>query len=164
MKSPALNRILEKAPPESLAALSVGAFLRRDNTELERIYGALPSQGNASRHEFFIRHHAMTESILLWTVEYWKTAATVNTCLAASIALPLAATGGGDESAIATFLMNANKAKQATLIEAMRRICAETGIAFEDVAAFAEIDTDIDSKPIRKLISEYVEMFGVTGA
>lgn len=159
MKSPALNRILEKSPPESLAALSVSAFLRRDNTELERIYGALPSHGRVSRNEFFIRHHAMTESILLWSVEYWKTVATVQTCLAGS----LAADGGGDETAVASFLLNAHKAKQATLIEAMRRICADNGIHFEDVAAFAEVETDIDAEPIPKLTPEYVELYGVAG-
>lgn len=159
MKSPALNRILEKTPAESLAALSVGAFLRRDNTELERIYGALPSQSKTSRNEFFIRHHAMTESILLWSVEYWRTVATINTCLAVS----LATNGGGDETTVASFLLNAHKAKQATLIEAMRRVCADAGIDFEDVAAFAEVDTGIDAKPIPKLIPEYVDMFGVVG-
>lgn len=159
MKSPTLNRILEKSPPESLAALSVGAFLRRDNTDIGRIYGALPSQVRASRHEFFIQHHAMTESILLWSVEYWKTVATINSCLAVSVA----ANRGGDERPIANFLLNAHKAKQATLIEAMRRICTDTGIAFEDVATFAEVDADIDAKPIPKLIPEYIELFGVAG-
>lgn len=159
MKSPALNRILEKTPAESLAALSVSAFLRRDNTEIERIYGALPSHGRVSRGEFFIRHHAMTESILLWSVEYWKTVATVRTCLAVSVA----ADGGGDETTVASFLLDAHKAKQATLIEAMRRICADTGLDFEDVAAFAEVDGDVDAKPIPKLIQEYVELFGVVG-
>lgn len=159
MKSPALNRILEKSPPECLAALSVGAFLRGDNTEMERIYGALPSQGRESRYEFFIRHHAMTESILLWAMEYWKAVATINTCHAVS----LAANGDGDESSIATFLLNAHKAKLATLIEAMRRICADTGINFEDVAAFAELDANIDAHPIPKLVPEYVAIFGVVG-
>lgn len=159
MKSPALNRILEKSPPESLAALSVSALLRADNTEIERIYGALPSKGRASRNEFFIQHHAMTESILLWTVEYWKTVATVRTCLAASL-VP----GITDKDAnISSFLQRAHEAKQATLIEAMRRICADAGIDFEDVAAFAEVDTNIDAKPIPKLVTEYVELFGVTG-
>ena len=159
MKSPALNRILEKSPPESLAALSVGAFLRHENTEIERIYGALPSHGRVSRSEFFIRHHAMTESILLWSVEYWKTVATVRTCLAVSVA----ADGGGNETAVASFLLDAHKAKQATLIEAMRRICADNGLDYEDVAAFAEVDGDVDAKPIPKLIQEYVEIFGVVG-
>lgn len=159
MKSPALNRILEKSPTEALAALSVGAFLRCDNTEIERIYGALPSQGKTSRNEFFIRHHAMTESILLWAVEYWKTVATARACLAVSVA----AGGGGDETAVASFLLDAHKAKQATLIEAMRRICSDNGLDFEDVAAFAEVDGDVDAKPIPKLIQEYVELFGVVG-
>ena len=86
MKSPALNRILEKTPSASLAALSVGAFFRLDNTELERIYGALPSHRRASRHEFFIQHHAIIENVLLWAVEYWKTVATINSCLVVSVA------------------------------------------------------------------------------
>jgi hypothetical protein len=159
MKSPALNRILEKIPPESLAALLVRAFLRCDNAEIDRIYGALPSHGKVSRHEFFIRHHAMTESILLWTIEYWRTAATAQTCLVAAIAPRTTQ----DDAAISTFFLNANKAKQATLIEAMRQICTNTGIDFEDVAAFAEVDTEIDAKPIPKLIPEYVEMFGIAG-
>ena len=73
MKSTALNRVLEKAPTGSLAALSVGALLRCDNTEIERIYGAIPSHGKASRNEFFIQHHALYESILLWVIEYWRT-------------------------------------------------------------------------------------------
>ena len=159
MKAQALNRILEKSPPESLAALSVSAFLRCDNTEIERIYGALPSQGKASRHEFFIRRHAMTESIMLWAIEYWRTAATAQTCLVAAIA-PGTTQIDAD---VSTFMLNAQKAKLATLIEAMRRICADTGVDFEDVATFAEVDTDIDAKPIPKLIPEYVEMFGVAG-
>ena len=47
MKSPALNRVLEKSTAETLAALSVGAFFRADNAELNRIYGALPCHGQA---------------------------------------------------------------------------------------------------------------------
>lgn len=155
MKSPALNRILEKSPAESLAALCTGALLRRDNTEIERIYGAIPNHAKASRTEFFIQHHAMTESILLWALEYWKTVATVRTCIAATL-VP----GISDK---AKFLQGAHEAKLATLIEAMRRICGDTGIDFEDVAAFAEIDTEIDAKPIPKLLPEFVEMFGVSG-
>lgn len=156
MKSPALNRVLEKSTAETLAALSVGAFFRADNAELNRIYGALPSHGQASRHEFFIQHHAMTENVLLWALEYWKTVATINSCLAVSI-IP---GKSENEATISTFLTNANNAKLATLIEAMRRICADVGIDFEDVAAFVEVDTDLDAKPIPKLIPEYVEMFG----
>ena len=159
MKSPALNRILEKSPAESLAALCTGAFLRCDNTEIERIYGAIPSHGKASRNEFFIQRHAMTEKVLLWSVEYWKTVATVRTCLAASLVPGIA----DKDANISTFFQRAHEAKLATLIEAMRRICADTGIDFEDVAAFAEVDTDIDGHPIPKLISEYVELFGVAG-
>ncbi len=155
MKSPALNRILEKSPAESLAALCTGALLRCDNTEIERIYGAIPSHAKSSRTEFFIQHHAMTESVLLWSVEYWKTVATVRTCIAATL-VP----GISDK---ASFLQSAYEAKLATLIEAMRRICADTGINFEDVAAFTEVDTNIDAKPIPKLLPEYVEMFGVIG-
>jgi hypothetical protein len=157
MKSPALYRILEKTPLGSLAALSVGAFLRADKAELERIYGVLPSHRRESRNEFFIQHHAMTENILLWAVEYWKTVAIINSSLAVS-AVP-----GIDEkeSKAASFLLNAHKAKQATLIEAMRQICADAGIDFQDVATFAEVDTNIDARPIPKLIPEYVEMFGI---
>lgn len=155
MKSLALNRILEKSPAESLAALCTGALLRRDNTEIERIYGAIPNHAKASRTEFFIKHHAMTESILLWALEYWKTVATVRTCIAATLDPSVS-----DE---ATFLQRAHKAKLATLIEAMRRICADIGIDFEDVAAFTEADTNIDAKPIPKLLPDYVELFGVIG-
>ena len=158
MKSPALNRILEKSPPESLAALSVSALLRRDNAEIERIFGALPSQGKASRREFFIRHHAMTESVLLWSVEYWKTIATVRACLVA-----LLSTGENADAKASSFLADAYNAKAASLIEAMRRICADTGIDFEDIAAFAEVDTNIDAKPIPNLVEEYREIFGVKG-
>jgi hypothetical protein len=159
MKPPALNRILEKTPPESLAALSVSALLRCDNTEIERIYGALPRHGKASRHEFFIQHHAMTESILLWATEYWRTAATAQTCLVAAIAPGTTP----DDANASTFIFNAHKAKLATLIEAMRRICASTGIDFDDVVTFAEVDTGIDAKPIPKLIPEFVEMFSIAG-
>jgi hypothetical protein len=159
MKSPALNRILERTPLESLVALSISAFLRCDDTEIERIYGTLPSRSKASRHEFIIRHHAMTESILLWAIEYWRTAATAKTCLVAAIA-PGTTQIDADVSA---FMLNAHKAKLATLIEAMRRICADIGIDFEDVAAFTEVDTEIDANPIPKLIPEYVEMFGIAG-
>lgn len=157
MKSPALNRILEKTSPESLAALSVGAFFRYDATELERIYGVLPSHRRASRSEFFIQHHAMIENVLLWAIEYWKTVATINSCLVVSVAPGI----DENESSAATFLLNAHKAKQATLIEAMHQICVDAGIDFKDVATFAEVDTDIDAKPILKLIPEYVEMFGI---
>jgi hypothetical protein len=52
MKSPALNRVLEKTPPKSLAVLSVSTLLRADNIKLERIYGALPSHRRESRKEF----------------------------------------------------------------------------------------------------------------
>ena len=156
MKSPALNRVLEKSTAETLAALSVGAFFRADNAELNRIYGALPCHGQASRHEFFIQHHAMTENILLWAVEYWKTHSLTQSMVALIVnreSMPMDVLG-------ADLIQRANKAKLATLIEAMRRICTDAGISFEDVAAFVEVDTELDAKPIPTLIPEYVEMFG----
>jgi len=159
MKSPALNRILEKSPPESLAALSVGAFLRCDNIEIERIYAAIPSHGKVSRQEFFIRHHAMTESILLWALEYWKT----HSLTQSMTALIVDSEAAPRDILGAELIHRANAAKLATLIEAMRQICADTGIDFQDIAAFAEIDTDTDSKPIPKLLEEYREVFGVKG-
>jgi len=45
----------------------------------------------------------------------------------------------------------------------MRQICNAQGIAFEDVATFAEVDTHIGAQPIPKLVVEYVEMFGIMG-
>lgn len=159
MKSPVLNRILEKSPIKSLVALSVGAFLRGDNIEIQRIYGAMPSHDRASRHDFFIRHHAMTESILLWALEYWKTHSLAQSMTALIIDRESTPTDilGAD------FIKCAHTAKLATLIVAMRQICSAQGIAFEDVTTFAEVDADVDAQPIPKLIPEYVEMFGVTG-
>ena len=159
MKSPSLNRILEKSPAGSLAALSVGAFFRGDTQELHRIFGAMPSHIKASRREFFIQHHARTENVLLWAVEYWRTVANTQTCLVAAISPG----GSKQETSIATFLLNAYKAKQATLIEAMRHICADTGIDFEDVAAFAEVEARIDAMPIPDLVKKYREIFGTSG-
>lgn len=160
MKSPALNRILEKTSPESLAALSVGAFFRYDATELERIYGALPSHRRASRNEFFIQHHAMTENVLLWSVEYWRTSSLMNSMSALIVdreSSPRDVVGGD-------LIYRANKAKLASLIEAMHQICSAQGIAFEDVATFAEINVEeIDAKPVPAMVAEFVEMFGISG-
>lgn len=156
MKNPALNRILEKSPAESLAALCTSAFLRGDNTEIERIYGAIPSHAKASRTEFFVLNHALTEGVLLWALEYWKTVATVRACLVA-----LLSAEESSNAKASSFLADAYNAKAASLIAAMRRICADTGIDFDDVAAFAEVDTNIAAKPIPKLVSEFVEMFGM---
>lgn len=158
MKSPALNRVLEKSTAETLAVLSVGAFFRADNAELNRIYGALPSHDQASRHEFLILHHAITEAMLLWSLECWKTRFLMQsmTSLIVDRESSLRDIIGAD------FIHRANKAKLASLIEAMRQICSTQGIAFEDVTTFAEVDTEIDAKPIPKLIPEYVEMFGTS--
>ena len=158
MKSPALNRVLEKSTAETLAALSVGAYFRADNAELNRIYGALPCHGQASRHEFFIQHHAMTENVLLWAVEYWKT----HSLAQSMVALIVDHDSTPKDVLGADFIHRANKAKMATLIEAMRQICSANGIPFDDVATFAEVDADIDAQPIPKLIPEYVEMFGTS--
>lgn len=155
MKSAALNRILEKAPAQNLAVLSVCAFLRCDSIEIDRIYGALPSHGKKSKHEFLIRHHFMTERILLWTVEYWKTIATARACLVTALA------SQDDEATSAAFLADAQNAKLISLVEALRRICADSGINFGDVSTFAGVDTDLDVKPIPPLVEEYIETFGV---
>jgi hypothetical protein len=45
----------------------------------------------------------------------------------------------------------------------MRHICADTGIDFEDVAAFAEVEACIDAMPIPDLVKEYREIFGTSG-
>ncbi len=156
MKSPALNRILEKSPATSLAALCTSAFLRGDTAELNRIFSALPAHGLGSRREFLIKHHAMTESILLWCVEYWKTIATARACLVAALS------SDGEMVGASTFMADAHNAKAASLIEALRIICANSGIDFEDVAEFAEVEINSDAKPIPSLVSEYVETFGVT--
>lgn len=159
MKSPALNRILGKTPPESLAVLSVSAFLRSDNIEMERIYGALPSHRRESRNEFFIQHHALTESILLWVIEYWRTHSltqAMTTLIVDRESSPSDILGGN-------LIKCANKAKLASLIEAMRQICSAQGIAFDDVATFAEIITDIDAQPVHAMVTEFVEMFGIAG-
>ena len=156
MKSTVLNRIMDKSPTASLVALATGAFIRTDTNEMSRVFGAVAGKERAERYEFFIQHHAMTENILLWAVEYWKTHSLTQSMMALIVnreSTPRDVLG-------ADFVQRANKAKLATLIEAMRRICADAGIDFEDVAAFIEVDTDIDAKPIPTLIPEYVEMFG----
>ena len=157
MKSPALNRILEKSPATSLAALCTSAFLRGDTAELNRIFSALPAHGLGPRREFLVKHHALTESVLMWCIEYLKTVATARACLVSALA------SAGQMVRESTFLADAYNAKAASLVEALRIICANTGIDFEDVAEFAEIDVDIDAKPIPKLVDEYVQTFGVTG-
>ena len=160
MKSPALNRILEKTPTDSLAALSVGAFIRSDITELERIYGSLPSHRRESRQEFFIQHHAIIESILLWAVDYWRT----HSLMQSMTALIVDRESSPRDILGADFLHRANKAKLASLIEAMRQICSAQGIAFEDVATFAEINVDdIDAQPVPAMVAEFVDMFGISG-
>lgn len=152
-----LNRMLEKTPAETLAALSASAFIRGDTAESERIFAALPGHGRASRHEYLIQHHALTESALLWVIECLKAQSTINACLAAS----LAADSDHYES-IAVFLGNAHKAKLTSLIEAMREVCKKTGVSFEDIIEFAEIEQPPEAKPIPKLVAKYVAMFGVT--
>jgi hypothetical protein len=158
MKSPTLNRILEKTPTASLAALSVGAFFRYDTTELERIYGALPSHRRESRREFFIQHHALTESILLWVIEFWKTHSMMQSMTALIVdreSSPRDVIGGN-------LIYRANKAKLASLIEAMRQICSANGITFEDVATFAEVNVDeIDVQPVTAMVTEFVDMFSM---
>lgn len=157
MKATALNRILEKTSTESLAALSVGAFFRSDTTEMARIYGALPSHSSASRHEFVIQHHAMTEGALLWAVEYWKTSALMQSMTA----LIVDPESSPRDILGAEIIHRANKAKLASLIEAMRQICSDYGMVFEDVATFAEVDVAIDAQPIPAMVAEFVGMFGM---
>lgn len=152
-----INRILEKSPAEALAAMSASALFRGDSAERERIFAALPGHGRGSRGEFLIQHHALTESALLWIIECLKTQSTINTCLAASLAAE-----NDHHEAMAVLLGNAHKAKLASLIEAMRQVCKRTGVSFEDVAGFAEIEQPPEATPIPKLVAEFVELFGVT--
>lgn len=155
-----ITRILERSPAESLAALSASAFFRGDITEHERVFAAIPSHSKTSRREFLIQHHAMAKFVLLWAVEYWKTIATIRACL---IALLAADNGDGDDiSAESAFLADAYKAKQASLVEAMRQICDQTGISFDDVAGFAEIEPCPEAAPIPKLVSEYVDTYSLS--
>ena len=149
--------ILDKTPADALAGLSTSSFMRGDTAELNRIFSALPAHGLGPRREFLVKHHALTESVLMWCIEYLKTVATARACLVSALA------SDGQMVRESTFLADAYNAKAASLVEALRIICANTGIDFEDVAEFAEIDVDIDAKPIPKLVDEYVQTFGVTG-
>lgn len=111
---------------------------------------------------FLIQHHALTEGVLLWVIELWKAYALTQT-MGAIIASP---DSSPNDVLISEFLRRAQSANIQSLIAAMRRICEANGVAFDDIAAFSGIEQmrlDDKAKSIPKLISEYVEMFGVTG-
>ena len=151
--------ILDKTPADALAGLSTSSFMRGDTAELHRIFAALPAHGLGSRREFLIQHHAMIESILLWAVEYWRTHSLMRSMTALIVDRESSSRDvvGGD------LIYRANKAKLASLIEAMRQLCSDRGITFEDVTNFAEINVDeIDAQPVPAMVAEFVEMFGVS--
>lgn len=158
MNTSSLNRVMDKSPADSLASLATSAFIRSDTDEIQRVFGAVAGKGRAERYEFFIKHHALTESILIWAVEFWK----ANYQAMAMTALVVSSDSSPRDVAAADFLHRANKAKLASLIEAMRQICSANGIAFKDVATFAEINVDeIDAKPVSAMVAEFVEMFSM---
>lgn len=147
--------ILDKAPADALAGLSTSSFMRGDTAELNRIFAALPAHGISSRREFLIKHHALTEAVLMWCIEYLKTVANARACLVAALA------SDGQMVTESMFLADAHNAKAASLVEALRIICANSGIDFEDVCEFAEVEITSDARPIPGLVNEYVETFGV---
>ena len=158
MKSSSLNRVMDKSPADSLASLATLPFIRSDADEIHRVFGAVAGKGRAERYEFFIKHHALTESILIWAVEFWK----ANYQAMAMTALVVSSDSSPRDIAAANFLHRANRAKLASLIEAMRQICSAQGISFEDVATFAEINLDeIDVQPVTAMVTEFVEMFSM---
>lgn len=156
MNNTTINRLLAKASPTNLSALSAGAFFRGDKSELERLFGALPAQSKTARIEVFVQHHALVERILLLALDYWKNKSTILS-LQLVAALP---DMPDDKRKLNDFLIQAHHAKNATITEAMRTACEDSGTSFDDVFAFAGIETETDGKPIPKLLEEYQAMFG----
>jgi hypothetical protein len=162
MKHSAINRLLEKAPAQSLAALGASAFARGDVTELSRIADAAAMQAGKARHQFLIQQHAMIKSALLWGLKLWQTHSLTQT-FSALIASP---DTPPDEIIIAEFLRRAHCANIASLIEAMQQICVTNGLDFDSIrslAGFEQLMLDEKAQPIPTLVAEYVEMFSVMG-
>jgi hypothetical protein len=157
-----IYRLLEKSPPNSLAALAVNAFSRGDIAEVERVAAAAISQGPKARRTFFIEQHAMTEAILLWALKLWQAYAQTMTMKAIIVSPDTPPV----EILPAEFICRANSANIASLIAAMHQICEANGLNFQDVCSLADVEQmlpDDKAKPIPKLVAEYVEMFSVMG-
>ena len=158
MNKSSLNRVIDKSPADSLASLATSAFIRSDTDEMQRVFGAVAEKGRAERYDFFIKHHALTEAILIWAIEFWKSSYQAM----AMTALIVSSDSSPRDIAAANFLHRANKAKLASLVEAMRQICSANGITFEDVATFAEINVDeIDVQPVTAMVTDFLEMFSM---
>lgn len=149
---PNISKLYEHTPADSLATLAAGATFRGDTNELNDVLTALQDKGSAEQLRFMHHNGALTNSILTWAldcqVSYGK-----------MLEFKLAALGeDGEITRFARFMSKAMAHRIASLIEAMKQICAGCGLDFEDVAR----NTGIDDMPLldeAPSLAEAVSMF-----
>lgn len=159
MKTARLN---EKMPEAVFATLLVDAAYRGDEKELDSLSSALLARPSRERRLIFIEQHAQTELTSLWALEAWRAYAKAQSFLAVAVSPDTTSESAG----LAMFMRDAQMKNVASLVEAMRLICADRGIPFDGAARMAGIDeiaTDPDMTPIPSLVEEYRLTYGNGG-
>lgn len=73
MKRDPLMKLYEKTDPESLAALAIGATLRHEYEELERILSVVPRKSYICPDVRYLnRTRSLMDITLLWGMLYWQ--------------------------------------------------------------------------------------------
>jgi|GEM_PF-3328764 len=76
MKKDPLLKLYDKTPPKALAVLAIGAILREDEGEHDKILSAVPKATYQIYHQEFINHSFSLMGIVqLWSLSYWRTKA-----------------------------------------------------------------------------------------
>jgi hypothetical protein len=159
MKTARLN---EKMPEAVFATLLVDAAYRGDSKELDSLASALLTRPSRERRLIFIEQHAQTELTALWAMELWRSYAKAQSFLAVAVSPDTTSESAG----LAMFMRDAQMKNVASLIEAMKQICADRGIPFDGAARMAGIDeiaADPDMTPIPSLVEEYRLTYGHSG-
>ena len=124
-----IEKLYDKTPAEALATLATGAFLRADTEELHRVVGAVGNRQAGAQLRYSHHQHGLTTTTLLWCLDCRSTYSSI-----LELRLAVECAGLGEKEALfADFMGRPMQGRLASLLEAMRQMCDESGLDFEDV-------------------------------
>lgn len=160
MKPNVMEKLYDKTPADTLATLATGALLRTDSDELRRIFAGIEGRSSTSQARFCVKHHAVMRLLMFWALDCQKTYSMMlemSCCILGGDLRPMGVIA-------AELQYQAVRGRLASLISAMRQVCQDGGIDFEDVANFvglADMARCEDVFPIPSVVDELVDQYRV---
>lgn len=137
MKRDPLLKLYDKAEPEALAALMVGACLRLDSDQAEAILTAVPRKSYICPDVRYLwRRESLTYISMSWALDYWQTFAHCMFTSALILATPKAPL---TEIVALDEVAKRQRKRLAALNAALNVITDETGLDVVAVRSFASV-------------------------